>query len=99
MINVDTNLKTDVIITGHANYAPAGSDIVCAAVSVLYETLKGLLKEKATIEEDDGSARLILDPDRIGKQEEDYLNFFLSGIQGIEQTYPRHVQLMIGRAN
>lgn len=99
MINVDTNLKTDVIITGHANYAPAGSDIVCAAVSVLYETLKGLLKEKATIEEADGSARLILKTDQIGDEEECYLNFFLSGIQGIEKAYPKHVQLIIGRAN
>lgn len=99
MITIDTDLKTDLTITGHAGYAPVGSDIVCAAVSVLYETLKKLLKEKAAVQEDDGSARLILDPDQIGEQEEDYLNFFLSGIQGIEKTYPQHVQLMIGRAN
>lgn len=96
MINVDTDLKTDLTITGHAGYAPAESDIICAAVSVLYETLKKLLKEKAIIEETDGSAGLILDPDQIGKQEEDYLNFFLSGIRGIEQAHPRHVQLQIG---
>lgn len=91
MITIDTDLKTDLTITGHAGYAPV--------VSVLYETLKKLLKEKAAVQEDDGSARLILDPDQIGEQEEDYLNFFLSGIQGIEKAYPQHVQLMVGRAN
>ncbi|MCD8208555.1 MAG: ribosomal-processing cysteine protease Prp, partial [Bacteroidales bacterium] len=26
-------------VTGHANYAPAGEDIVCAAVSALWQTL------------------------------------------------------------
>lgn len=99
MITIDTDLKTDLIITGHAGWAPQGQDIVCAAVSVLYETLKKLLKEKADVQEDDGSARLILDPDQIGDEEECYLNFFLSGVQGIEKAYPKHVQLMIGRAN
>lgn len=99
MITIDTDLKTDIQIRGHAGYAPAGSDIVCAAVSALYETLKSLLKEKAAVHEADGSARLILDPDQTGPEEECYLNFFLSGIQGIEKAYPQHVQLMIGRAN
>lgn len=32
--------SVDITITGHAMVAPYGQDIVCAAVSVLYEQLK-----------------------------------------------------------
>lgn len=98
MITVDTDLKTDIRISGHAGYAPAGSDIVCAAVSVLYETLKKVLKDDVTVQESDGCTVLTLKRDLTGTKEESYLNFFLSGIQGITQAYPKHVQLKIGRA-
>jgi len=32
-----------VIISGHANYAPEGEDIVCSAVSALFYALAGYL--------------------------------------------------------
>ena len=34
-----------VTVSGHAGYAPAGRDIVCAAVSALVYALAGYLKE------------------------------------------------------
>ena len=42
MINVVYNKhKNSVIVTGHANSAPVGHDLVCAAVSALVLTLAG----------------------------------------------------------
>ena len=37
---IEVNVRLDgITISGHANYAPAGSDVVCAAVTVLTQTL------------------------------------------------------------
>ncbi|UNT92234.1 ribosomal-processing cysteine protease Prp [Allobaculum sp. Allo2] len=65
MIMIDTDLKTDIQIKGHAGYAPAGSDIVCAAVSILYETLKRMLRPglDGTVIEDENGIRIEINPD------------------------------------
>ena len=44
MIEVSTRLD-GITISGHANYAPEGSDIVCAAVTVLTQTLIQTLED------------------------------------------------------
>jgi uncharacterized protein YsxB (DUF464 family) len=40
------------IISGHSGYAPEGSDIICAAVSVLGQTAIGALKDIAVLKVD-----------------------------------------------
>lgn len=42
--------KTQVTVSGHAGYAPAGRDIVCAAVSALVYALAGYLEETGQAE-------------------------------------------------
>ena len=100
MIMTDTDLKTDIQIKGHAGYAPAGSDIVCAAVSILYETLKRMLRPglDGTVIEDENGIRIEINPD-LGTWGRVSLNYFITGIQMLEREYPKHVQLKIGRAN
>ena len=39
-----------VTVSGHAGYAPAGRDIVCAAVSALVYALAGRLRETGRLE-------------------------------------------------
>lgn len=42
---IDISVQSDYItVTGHADYAPAGEDIVCAGVSVLWQTLIGSIE-------------------------------------------------------
>lgn len=40
-----------VTVEGHAGYAPAGQDIVCAAASALLYALLGVLEEKGAVKE------------------------------------------------
>ncbi len=101
MIKVSTDLRTFIQIQGHAGYAPAGQDIVCAAVSTLYETLKRVLPKGAikAIKENEKVSVIEITPDPVMRWREeeearDYLNFFLTGIEVIEQAYPKHVHLI-----
>lgn len=94
MITVKTDLRSYISIEGHAGYAPAGQDIVCAAVSTLYETLKIMLQQSAngTVTEEDGYAGIEISPD-VSTWGQVSLEFFLTGIRAIEQAYPENVQL------
>ena len=44
MIQIKVN-NYSVEVNGHAGYMPRGSDIVCAGVSALYQTLEESAKE------------------------------------------------------
>lgn len=95
MINVKTDLHSYISIEGHAGYAPAGSDIVCAAVSILYETLKRILvlPMEAKFTEDEDSVQIDIHEEYLSVAGYRYLSFFLTGIEALEQAYPKHVQL------
>ena len=87
---------------GHADYAEAGSDIVCAAVSALTQsTLNGLrsvLKAPVMFEVDDQSAfvEVRLTPEATREQLEQaqlLLVTLLEGLQAIARDYPRNVRV------
>ncbi len=40
-----TQAKGMISITGHARYGPNGSDIVCSAISTLFQTLAAAMEE------------------------------------------------------
>ena len=85
-------------IRGHSGYATQGTDIVCAAVSVLFQTLVNSLTEytkdlvSARIEPGDGAlmwrgqcskgARLLLDS-------------CLLGLRDVAEQYPEYVEFKI----
>ena len=99
--------RPDGILTGyraqgHTGYAPAGQDIVCAAVSALTQsTLNGLrsvLKAPVMFDIDDQAATLQaeLTPEATGeqvKQAQLLLITLLEGLQAIERSYPRNVRI------
>lgn len=95
MINIkihQTEHDCDVQITGHAGYADPGQDIVCSAVSALWQTLINSMQltdsEWYTLEYPafmhvsnvDKFAGLLMDSFRIG-------------VQGVAEAYPDHVEV------
>ena len=87
---------------GHTGYAPAGEDIVCAAVSALTQsTLNGLrnvLKAPVVFDIDEKAARLeaYLAPEATQEQVRQaqlLLQTLLEGLQAIERSYPRNVRI------
>lgn len=96
---VETGDSRSLLVEGHAGYAPAGQDIVCAAVSVLTCTLAQCLQEierKGHIRLD----TLAMLPGNtdiqwtvIGDKQESHglLHVIWTGYALLARTYPNHV--------
>ena len=95
MIAVSVRLD-GITVDGHAGYAEAGKDIVCAGVTALVENLidsiEGLTVDTIQYEISPGRADIhYKDLSEEGKLLVD--SFFL-GIYSIEQDYPEHVKII-----
>lgn len=81
---------------GHAGYAESGSDIVCAAVSVLTTTCINALESVAGVipemEAEEGRMRLALPADA-GHDAQVILLSMLQGLRDVAESYPRYLQL------
>ena len=82
---------------GHAGFASAGKDIVCAAVSVLTVTCVNALESvagvKPQVEAAEGSMTVHL-PRDAGRDAQVILLSMAQGLRDIEAEYPRHLQLI-----
>ncbi len=88
--------------SGHADSAPHGEDIVCAAISVLMQTLVNSLEEVGgfmplyTIDEDGYIAAKL--PKSITDLEFEraqvIFNTIIVGLKGIEEVYPEYIKLL-----
>ena len=89
-------------ITGHAGYAPAGQDIVCAAVTILSYALggmllraqsEGLLREPPVVDMQPGDITVACAPknERVVRAMWDTA---LLGMQMVAHEYPRNVRLV-----
>ena len=80
---------------GHAGYAEAGSDIVCAAVSALSITCCNSLQSIAgvtpSVEEKDGFLKVMLSQDQQSHDAQVILRVFEQGIRDIAESYPKHI--------
>lgn len=92
-----------IYICGHAGFAEAGEDIVCAGVSALTEALlrrvRGRAALKAAVRIDKEKARVfvLLRPEntiaeRVGMEA---LETVCGGYQAIAEEYPAHVRLEV----
>ena len=95
MIAVSVRLD-GITIDGHAGYAEAGKDIICAGVTVLVENLidsiEGLTSDSIQYEISPGRVDIhYKDLSGAGKLLVD--SFFL-GICSIEQDFPEHVKII-----
>lgn len=83
--------------SGHAGFAQAGKDIVCAAVSVLATTCVNALESVAGIEAKvmvgDGKLKAMLTPEQAKNQDAQIvLRVFKQGISDIAESYPKHIR-------
>lgn len=84
-----------ITITGHANYAPHGQDIVCASVSclvqVFIESVEQLTIDSIGYEIYEGKA--IINYECISQKAQTLLDSFFIGLKMIAESYPDHVQI------
>ena len=84
-----------ICIAGHANFAEYGKDIICAAVSVLTETLIHSIEKLTDVKMYTG-----IEPGKVNieiKNQSDIakvlVDSFFIGIAGVAEAYPDYVQL------
>lgn len=95
MIEIEVR-KNRIRVTGHAGHAPPGQDIVCAAVSVLVQTLirsvETLAGDKIEYEVSPGRADIKFgDPSEKSKA---LVDSFFAGICMVADRYPRNVRIV-----
>lgn len=85
-----------VTICGHANYAEPGQDIVCAAVSVLVQTLIQSIEDLCTdrIEYDMSAGLVDIKHGNLSAQAHLLMDSFFVGCQMIADEYPHNVCLV-----
>lgn len=87
-------------LDGHAYFDALGSDIVCAAVSILSQTcvnaLYALLNLDVTLYEDEAEGYLKCElPDLLNDVQKEHVDLLIGqmkiGLDGIANMYPEHV--------
>lgn len=101
---MDTDKGYSLAVSGHAGYAPAGQDIVCAAVSVLAQTLANKVEAAAR------SGRLLTSCVQHGEtfvvqalpkpgpnnlMVASWFDFMEEGLRALAEAYPDNVELMV----
>lgn len=91
--------KRIITINGHANYAEKGKDIVCAGISVLYQTYKYFIEDLM----DKGKAENIFLVEEEGFCEFESCNTSIEsmtayemtkqGLESISETFPDNVKI------
>lgn len=84
-----------ITVTGHANYAEHGKDIVCAGVSTLVQTLICSLEELTadTIQYDISPGKVDIKHGNLLGYSAALVSSFFIGIKLIADKYPEHVKL------
>lgn len=87
-------------VTGHAGYGPHGADIVCAAVSILVQTLvKNLIKFSDhgwyTLEYDlsAGNAYVHCKVNGYFSLVVEMFRFTMEGLKMLAEEYPKHIKI------
>lgn len=97
MIRIRTDENTWVEVKGHAGYAEPGKDIVCAAISVLYETLMLALEEISGVELGDKTGLIRMNPLDLSSPAMAFssastlFEAFTTGMKRIAEQYPDYV--------
>ena len=86
--------------SGHAGYAEAGSDIVCAAVSVLMTTCVNALESAASAKPllKTDEAKGIIDiwvQNASSRDVQTVIRTVMCGLNDLSEAYPKHVQIKV----
>ena len=102
MIEIQTRrgasgLLQEIEVQGHAGLAAAGSDVLCAAVSVLMESLEQglalLLQIQNQGEKQNGYHRISIKAVDLSEQAALLMSSTLLGLQALAVQYPDRIQL------
>lgn len=95
---VVSKLKNKILICGHAEYAPRGQDIVCAAVSVLTQVFVASVEEltEDVIKADIQPGDTVIEYKNLTSHAQVLFDSFLLGLEMIAQNYPYHVRIVKG---
>jgi uncharacterized protein YsxB (DUF464 family) len=88
-------------VKGHAEFSKSGSDIICAAVSVLTQTGVSALNKiaglKLSLKQNKGELNLEFNCDKLEKKEQEIaliiLETIIIGLEEIKNNYPRNVEI------
>ncbi|GAA0802322.1 hypothetical protein GCM10008910_33640 [Faecalicatena orotica] len=85
--------KDEITVSGHAGYSVQGSDIVCAGVSVLLQTLvKGILNlTDDKIEYNLAPGKAIVRYEKISEKSKVLIDSFFTGIFMIADAYSDYI--------
>lgn len=94
---IEVGLRKDgIMISGHAGYAPTGSDIVCAGVTALTQELirsmEGLTDDR--IETDIGSGMASIQYGDLSEKGRLLIDSFFIGICMIAEEFPDYVRII-----
>ena len=94
---IEASVRRDgITVKGHANYAVSGSDIVCAGVTALAQTLiksiKGLTDDK--IEYEISPGRVDIKYGNLSEKSKTLVDSFFIGICMIADEYPDYVRIV-----
>lgn len=95
--SVDGHYRS-VHVTGHAGSNVHGEDIVCAAASVLVETLAATAEELFSVgvsHLQEGRFELMLPERTLGPEVDVMMQMFVIGMKGIQLGYPKYLRLEI----
>jgi uncharacterized protein YsxB (DUF464 family) len=100
MINVKVNYLNDqideLVVKGHSNFAPKGSDIVCAGVSAIViggiNAIISLVKDqKVDYEVNDGYVKL----NNLNNIEvQNILKVVIIQLKSVEDSYSKHIKIV-----
>ena len=98
MINVSINFKGEdfksLRVTGHANSAAYGHDLVCSAVSAVvtggFNNIKNIDSFKITLEEGNASLEAIKE---VSAYDKTVIETIISGLKTIEEADPEFVKI------
>lgn len=84
-----------ISVTGHAGYAEYGKDIVCAAVSVLAQTLISSIEELTAdaIDYSIADGKINIFYKGLTDEAQLLVDSFFVGVRGVETAYPEYVKV------
>lgn len=94
---IEASVRRDgITVKGHANYAVSGSDIVCAGVTALAQTLIKSIKDLTDdkIEYEISSGRVDIKYGNLSEKSKTLVDSFFIGICMIADEFPEYVRIM-----
>ena len=94
---IEVSVRRDgITVKGHANYAVSGSDIVCAGVTALAQTLIKSIKDLTDdkIEYEISPGRVDIKYGNLSEKSKILVDSFFIGICMIADEFPEYVRIM-----